>query len=245
MRVVKAPAPPPEGVHDPRVGVIIVAAGASRRMTGEDALPLDKVFAPLAGKPMIAHTISAFQEYPQVGEIVLVLSQDNLERGRSLVAQGGWRRPVEVCLGGPRRQDSVKVGLQRLSPCSWIMVHDGARPCVTQELLQRALEEASTTGAAIPALPVNDTIKRVQDSFVLETLPRETLRAVQTPQVFRSELLRRAYQGDLDEVTDDASLVEKLGHRVKVFLGSYENIKVTTREDLVFAEAILRRRATP
>ncbi|MCH8238081.1 MAG: 2-C-methyl-D-erythritol 4-phosphate cytidylyltransferase, partial [Proteobacteria bacterium] len=205
-----------------------------------DDREVEKVIAPLLGKPMIAHAISAFEECPQVREIVLVLSPGNLEQGRSLMALGEWRKLAKVCPGGPRRQDSVKAGLQSLSHCQWVMVHDGARPCVTQELLQRGLEQVLATGAAIPALPMNDTGKKVDsEGIVLETLQREGLRAVQTPQVFSTELLRKAYQEDLDEVTDDASLLEKLGHQVKVFRGSDENIKVTTPEDLIFAEAIL------
>ena len=230
---------PPDGGDDPRVGVIIVAAGQSQRMDG-----VDKIFAPLLGKPMIAYAVSAFQECPQVREIVLVLSKGNLEQGRSLMAQGEWGKLVKVCAGGPRRQDSVKAGLQHLSPCSLIMVHDGARPCVTQQLIQRGLEQVLTTGAAVPSIPVNDTIKRVHEGTVLETLPRGELRTVQTPQVFRSEVLKKAYEGDMDGVTDDASLVERLGHEVKVFCGSHENIKVTTPEDMVLAEAILKSRAS-
>jgi 2-C-methyl-D-erythritol 4-phosphate cytidylyltransferase len=206
----------------------------------------DKVFEPLLGKPLIFHTVSVFEECPAVSEIVLVLSSGNLEQGRRLVAQEGWKKLKQVCLGGPRRQDSVKAGLHHLSPCQWIMVHDGARPCVTQELIKLGLEQVLTTGAAIPAIAVNDTIKKVHpEGTVQETLLREELRAGQTPQVFRSDLLWEAYQGDLDGVTDDASLVERLGHEVRTFPGSPENIKVTTQLDLRLAEAILKSRAGP
>jgi 2-C-methyl-D-erythritol 4-phosphate cytidylyltransferase len=204
----------------------------------------DKVFEPLLGKPLIAHTVSVFEECPEVVEIVLVLGSDNLEQGRATAAQEGWKKLKLVCLGGPRRQDSVKAGLQHLSPCQWIMVHDGARPCVTQELIKRGLEQVQATGAAIPAIAVNDTIKKVHpEGAVQETLLREDLRATQTPQVFRYNLLLEAYQGDLDGVTDDASLVERLGHTVITFPGSRENIKVTTQMDLHIAEVILRSRA--
>lgn len=231
--------PTPQDSDNPRVGVVIVAAGASRRMMG-----LDKVFEPLLGKPLIAHTVSVFEECPEVREIVLVLSSDNLEQGRRLAAWEGWKKLKQVCPGGPRRQDSVKAGLQHISPCQWIMVHDGARPCVTQELAQQGLEQAQETGAAIPAIAVNDTIKKVYpEGAVLETLQREDLWAVQTPQVFRYNLLWEAYQGDLDGVSDDASLVERLGHQVKTFPGSSENIKITTQVDLHLAEVILKSRA--
>ena len=230
-------APSPEGVEE-RAGVVIVAAGVSRRMG------VDKVFAPLLGKPLIAHTVAAFEECPEVGEIVLVLHRDNLDRGRWLVEAEGWTKVKAVCAGGERRQDSVKAGLESLSPCRWVMVHDGARPCVTRDILRGGVQAAVDTGSAIPAVPVSDTIKSVdRDGAVLGTTPRETLRAVQTPQVFRYDLLLSAYRGDLDAVTDDASLVERLGHSVRVFDGSPENIKVTTPVDLLLAEAILRSRA--
>ncbi|MFH1560827.1 MAG: 2-C-methyl-D-erythritol 4-phosphate cytidylyltransferase [Chloroflexota bacterium] len=232
--------PPPEGSDNARVGVVIVAAGASRRMVRGD-----KVFEPLLGRPMIAHTVSVFEECPLVSEIVLVLGEHNLEKGRSLAAQEGWKKLKQVCPGGLRRQDSVKAGLQHLSPCQWIMVHDGARPCITQEIIRLGLEQALATGAAIPAVAVDDTVKKVRDGLVLETLQREGLWAVQTPQVFRYDLLQEAYQGDLDGVTDDAALVERLGHKVKTFPGSSENIKVTTQGDLRLAEVILKSRACP
>ncbi len=223
----------------PETGVVIVAAGVSRRM-GD----VDKVFAALLDKPLISHTVAAFEEFPQVGEIVLVLHRDNLERGRALAAEEGWRKVSRVCAGGERRQDSVKAGLDCLSTCRWVMVHDGARPCVTPDILERCIQEAARTGAAIPTVPVNDTIKSVDaEGVVLRTVPRDELRAVQTPQVFSYDLLRKAYQGNLDEVTDDASLVEMLGHEVRVFQGSPDNIKITTKTDLLLAEAILRDRA--
>ncbi|MDA0987782.1 MAG: 2-C-methyl-D-erythritol 4-phosphate cytidylyltransferase [Chloroflexi bacterium] len=227
-----------------RVGVIIVAAGASQRMMGRDMKPRDKIFEPLLGRPVISHTISVFEECPLVYEIVLVLGEHNLGKGRSLAAVEGWKKLKHVCLGGQRRQDSVKAGLQHISQCEWVMVHDGARPCVTQEIIRLGLEKVLETGAAVPAIAVNDTMKKVSaDGTVQETLQRESLRAVQTPQVFHYDLLQEAYRGDPDGVTDDASLVERLGHSVKVFTGSAENIKITTQVDLYLAEAIFKSRA--
>ena len=226
------------------VGVVIVAAGSGRRMAGADGLPVDKVFLPLLGRPLLAHTVSAFEECTFVTEIVLVLGEHNLEKGRDLAARQGWRKLKHICLGGERRQDSVKAGLDRLPDCEWVMVHDGARPCVTAELVAVGLARAGETGAAIPAVPVSDTVKRLdKDGSIVETPPREELWAVQTPQVFRGDLLRRAYVGSLDAATDDALLVERMGHRVGTFPGSPENIKVTTKVDLLLAEAILSGRA--
>ena len=229
----------PEGGQEPGSSVVIVAAGVSRRM-----VDVDKVFAPLLGKPLIAHTVAPFEDCPQVGEIVLVLHRDYLERGRRLVEVEGWRKVSQVCPGGKRRQDSVKAGLDSLSPCRWVMVHDGARPCVTQ-----GHTPAMHTGSgAHRGRHTNRASQRHREEGGREWNrsqhgPREELRAVQTPQVFRYDLLRKAYQGDLDEVTDDASLVEKLGHEVRVFDGSPDNIKITTQIDLLLAEAILRNRA--
>ena len=237
------PMPSPENDTNSRVGVVIVAAGMSHRMMGRDLKPRDKVFEPLLGRPLIAHTVSAFEESPLVDEIILVLGEHNLVKGQTLAAQEGWKKLKQICPGGSQRQDSVKAGLQHLSTCQWIMVHDGARPCVTQELIERGLEQVVVTGAAIPAIAVSDTVKRVQEGLVLETLSREGLWAVQTPQVFHYNLLQEAYQGDLKGVTDDASLVERLGHSVRVFTGSVENIKVTTQVDLHLAEVILSSRA--
>ena len=230
--------------EDGRAGVVIVAAGSGRRMAGDDGLPVDKVFLPLLGMPLLAHTVSAFEVCPAVSEIVLVLGEHNLDKGHDLAAREAWSKLTHICLGGERRQDSVKAGLDRLSGCEWVVVHDGARPCVTAELAEAGLACARETGAAVPVVPLSDTVKRLDSGgAIVETPPREELWAVQTPQVFRAELLRGAYDVSLDGVTDDASLVERMGHRVSTFAGSPENIKVTTQVDMLLAEAILAGRA--
>ena len=227
-----------------RAGVVIVAAGSGRRMAGDDGLPVDKVFLPLLGRPLLAHTIAAFPECPVVSEIVLVLGEHNLDKGRNLASREGWSKLSHICLGGERRQDSVKAGLERLSGCDWVMVHDGARPCITAQLAEAGLARARETGAAVPVIPLSDTIKRLDmQGSIVETPPRQELWAVQTPQVFRRDLLRRAYESSLEGATDDASLVERMGHAVGTFPGSPENIKVTTQFDLLLAEAILSVRA--
>ena len=223
---------------EPKVGAIIVAAGSSTRMQG-----VDKTFAPLLGRPLISHTIDKFEEFAPVTQIVLVLADDSLEVGRSLVNERGFRKISHVCAGGSRRQDSVKAGLDALDPCDWVMVHDGARPGLDQPLLQRGLEAvaASPDGAAIAGVPVKDTVKVVDSrGVVTDTPPRETLWAAQTPQIFDYYLLRRAHANFHGDATDDAMMVEALGCQVRIFLGSYENLKVTTPEDLVVMEAVLR-----
>lgn len=218
-----------------KVGAIVVAAGTSRRMG-----VVDKIFAPLLGKPLLAHTVDVFQRCPTIDEVVIVLSEDKLDEGWRLVKEYRWSKVAEVCPGGVRRQDSVREGLKRLSGCEWAVIHDGARPCLSLGLIEAGLEEARQSGAAIPAIPVTDTIKVISpDSFVAETSPRQGLWAVQTPQVFRFDIIDEAYRKAEGDVTDDATLVENLGYRVKVYPGSYNNIKVTTPEDMALAEAIL------
>ncbi len=216
--------------------MIIAAAGAGKRM-GQD-----KIFAGLLGRPLLVWAVEPFQSCDLVNQIVIVLRAKDLERGRRLLREYNWAKVKAVCPGGERRQDSVAEGLKRLEDCEWVVVHDGARPCLTPELIEKGLAEAKETGAAIPAVPVKDTIKLVSDDFVERTPRRENLWAAQTPQVFRFELLAQAHAEVSEKVSDDALMVEKLGHRVKVYPGSYTNIKVTTPEDLELAEIILRRR---
>jgi 2-C-methyl-D-erythritol 4-phosphate cytidylyltransferase len=219
-----------------KVSAIIVAAGQSQRMNG-----LDKMLAPLAGKPVLAWSIEALQKSKRVDSIVLVNNQKNLEPVRCLVLDQKWTKVAEVCLGGQRRQDSVAAGLRLLKDCRWVIVHDGARPLLTQDLIDRGLKAADETGAAVAGVPVTDTIKMADEELtVIETPPRGRLWAIQTPQVFRFDILDSAYQQMQEDVTDDASLVELSGQRVKLYMGSYDNIKITTPRDLALAEFLIR-----
>ena len=216
-----------------KVGAIIVAAGESRRMGG-----VDKVLAPLGGKPVLAHVLDAFQRCNSIDQIIVVVSSANVERCRKLITKEGLSKPIEVCAGGRRRQDSVAAGLKQLQNCHWVVIHDGARPLVTRDLIERGLKAAQETGAAVAAIPVTDTIKVAGDNRIVhQTPPRQNLWAVQTPQVFRYSLIAEAYEKANSEVTDDASLVEQLGHKVKLYMGAYDNIKITTPDDLLIAEA--------
>ena len=204
---------------------------------------VDKIFAAVAGKPVLWHVLQIFQGCGVVDQAVVVLNEASVERGLRLVEEGGFSKVVAVCAGGQRRQDSVAEGLKRLDGCSWVVIHDGARPCLTVELVERGLEEARQIGAAIAAVPLKETVKVVDAEGGIESTPRrQSLWAAQTPQVFRFDLITEAYRMVNGEVTDDASLVEALGHKVKVYMGSYDNIKVTTPEDLALAETILRMR---
>jgi 2-C-methyl-D-erythritol 4-phosphate cytidylyltransferase len=222
-------------------GVIVVAAGASTRMNG-----LDKTLAPLNGVPLIARTVTAFEASPQVGAIVIVVAKHNLDAVRELAEGQGWSKVTSICAGGSRRQDSVANGLRELPPCDWVLVHDGARPFVDEALISRGLEAAKATGAAIPGVPPKDTVKIVDaGDAVQSTLDRDSLRIVQTPQVFRRDVLEQAHREVTADATDDAAMVESLGVSVRVFTGSYRNIKVTTPEDMAVAEALLKQGVVP
>ncbi|MGD9116777.1 MAG: 2-C-methyl-D-erythritol 4-phosphate cytidylyltransferase [Dehalococcoidia bacterium] len=217
-----------------KVSAIIVAAGESKRMNG-----VDKVLAPLAGKPVIAHVLNTFDSCKSIDNIVLVVNRKSLDACQKLVA--GLATPVEVCLGGKRRQDSVAAGLKKVEGSQWVVIHDGARPLVTNELIEEGLKAAQETGAAAAAVPVTDTIKVAgDDSIVRETPPRQNLWAVQTPQVFRYDIIAEAYKKAAEEATDDAALAERAGYKVKLYTGSYDNIKITNSGDLLAAEAILK-----
>jgi 2-C-methyl-D-erythritol 4-phosphate cytidylyltransferase len=215
-------------------GAIIVAAGSGTRMAGAD-----KLFTEVAGQPLLAHAIAPFQECASIERIVLVMAPLNLKRGRDLVERYGFTKATALVKGGERRQDSVRLGLEALGGCDYVAVHDGARPLVTPELIARGLEAARETGAAAPALPIADTVKEAgPNGIVLRTLDRSRLWAVQTPQVFRYELLLRAHREITADVTDDAAMVEALGEPVRLFEGSRANIKVTTVEDLTLIKAL-------
>jgi len=221
-----------------KFGAVVVAAGTSSRMGG-----IDKIFAPILGLPLVAYALDQLETFPPVTQVALVLDQDSVKRGRELVNQRGYKKVHPVCPGGSRRQDSVLLGIQALEPCDWVVIHDGARPCLDHGTLERGLESAQETGAAVAGVPVKDTIKSVSpQQVVLNTPDRKGLWAAQTPQIFRYDLLLEAHTVCLEDVTDDAAMVESIGHTVKMFLGSYENLKVTTPEDLATAEVFLQPR---
>jgi 2-C-methyl-D-erythritol 4-phosphate cytidylyltransferase len=209
--------------------------------------PLEKQFLNLGGMPLLGRTLRTFQASSCITAIVVVVPANRVELVRQdMVKPYDISKVVAVVAGGPRRQDSVRLGVEALGP-GWdlVVVHDGARPLVSQELIAQCVGEAMLHGAAIAAVPATDTIKEVDAAgFVERTPSRERLWMVQTPQVFRYDWLLEAHQEAHREgfqATDDASLVERLGFRVRVVHGSYENIKVTTRADLRLAQEILGR----
>lgn len=217
------------------LGAVIVAAGSGIRMGG-----LDKLFTEVAGRPLLAHAIAPFQECASVERIVLVLAAENVGRGEALAGEHGFAKVCAVVQGGKRRQDSVRLGLEVLGECEYVAVHDGGRPLVTVELIERGLEAAGATGAAVAALPLVDTIKEAgADGLVVRTVDRSRLWATQTPQVFRYDLLAQAHREITSDVTDDAAMLEALGIPVRLFPGDRRNIKVTTAEDLEVVGALL------
>ena len=229
---------------------IVPAAGRGLRMGA--AKP--KQFLELSGKPILLHTLETLAGVYFLAEILLVVPDDFLAAAERLVSQhafhevGGGQR-IRVIAGGAERQDSVFNGLQALPlDCDWVFIHDGVRPFATPELLKSTWDAALKTGAAIAALPASDTIKRVRSGQVVETVPREEIWLVQTPQVFRREILLEAYREARRQGwsgTDDAFLVERLGLPVAVVPGERSNIKVTTREDLAWGSWFLGQAHSP
>ncbi len=218
------------------MGLIVVAAGSATRMMG-----VDKIFLPVLGVPLIAYSVEALTSSTLVGSFVLVLASHNVAAGERLAVERGWDKFAGVCQGGARRQDSVKRGLDRLAKHPWIAVHDGARPLPGPAILERGLQAARETGASVAAVPAKDTIKVVSDDGTVESTPaRSSLWMVQTPQVFAYDILESAHRTCTESFTDDAAMVESMGHKVRVFEGSYANLKVTTPEDLPMLEAALR-----
>jgi 2-C-methyl-D-erythritol 4-phosphate cytidylyltransferase len=203
----------------------------------------DKLWVSLAGRPLIAHTLFVFQHCPSVHRIILVVASGREKLGHSLVKGAHLHKVSSICVGGEERQDSVRAGLAALDACEWVVVHDGARPLVTRRLVEQGLAAARETGAATCAVPMNDAVKLVdQKGRVERSLDRRHLWSVQTPQVFRYETLLQAHREAASKVRadDDATLVERLGLPVKVYMGSYQNLKVTTQEDLLLAQVLLR-----
>lgn len=231
----KKPAPPV-------CSAVIVAAGASSRMEG-----IDKMMAPLGELPVLVHTLYAFQDCSAVDEIILVTREDLLVEAARLCQDFRLDKVRKVIVGGAERSRSVQAGLQEVrEDASLIAIHDGARPLVSQAVIAQAVEQAAETGAAAPAVPLTDTIKRGEKGLAVETVDRSALWAVQTPQVFEAGLIRAALKKALEDgaaITDDCAAVERLGMKVVLTPGSRENLKITTPLDLILGEAILTARA--
>ncbi len=221
---------------------IIVAAGDSRRMG------FDKLLAPIAGKPVIAHTIRAFERAKSVDEIIIVARSDRRNDIEAAVGDEKFAKVRSVIPGGKRRQDSVRAGLNAVeSAARYVAVHDGARPLITAEQIERVFQECRTCDAVSLAERINDTLKRADgDLLVTGSVDREQLYAMQTPQIFERQLLEEAYRAVYAEgisVTDEVSTVERLGRKVVLVLNDDFNFKITYPHDLPVADFILRERA--
>ncbi len=225
---------------------IIPAAGAGILMRSD----IPKTFLGLQDKPVLAHTLQAMEGCPEIDSVVVVIAAEYVEKcRRDIVGRYGFKKVTQVVAGGRERQDSVYNGLQAVPPETEIVaVHDGARPLVTPALLSLSVQEARRCGAVLVGVPLKDTVKEVSEAgIVLSTLKRERLWAAQTPQTFRYDLLKSA----LDNARQsgfffffEASLVERLGHPVKIIPGTSLNLKITVPEDMILAEAILNSRDT-
>lgn len=219
-----------------KVSAIILAAGKGLRL-GAD---ISKSLVLVNSKPLISYSLEAFNCNSLIGDIVIVANKENWEAISILLNRFHIKKPFQLVKGGLLRQDSVRNGLEATGEQSkLVVVHDGARPFVSQEIISAVIKEAKHSGAAIAGVPVKATVKEVNSKYsVIRTLKRNKLWEIQTPQAFRKELLLEAYKRfGKSEVTDDAGLVEKTGAKVSVVLGSYRNIKITTPEDLVIAQA--------
>lgn len=222
-------------------GVIIVAAGSSSRMGG-----INKIISPLCGIPVIQRTIFAFEKIAAVKSIVIVTKDDMIADMQRIISDAGFAKVTDIVSGGKSREESVKNGFDFLSKdCAIkkVLVHDGARPIVSDDVINRVINAADSFGAAIPAVAVKDTVKRVGTlGRVEETLIRDGLVNIQTPQGFKTEVLSDAFLksgDDLSKYTDDSSLVEAAGNDVYTVMGDYKNIKITTPEDMLIATAYI------
>jgi len=223
------------------LSAIIVAGGSSQRMG------FDKLFAVIAGEPVIAHSIRAFEHASSVSEIVVVARNERHDEIRKISRAAGFKKVRSIEPGGERRQDSVRAGLDRIDHAAkYVAVHDAARPLITPEQIERAFEQCRVHDSAALAQPVNDTLKRADaDLLVVGLVDRHQLYAMQTPQIFERKLIEDAYR-DVDaekaSVTDEVSAVERLGHKIALVLNDDFNFKITYPRDLPLADFILRER---
>jgi 2-C-methyl-D-erythritol 4-phosphate cytidylyltransferase len=229
-----------------KTAAIIPGAGSGERLAASE----NKPFLLLGEKPLLVHTVQRFQESPEIDEIVLVVQGKDIRRAETLVAEHRLGKVTAVVEGGDRRQDSVYRGLRRLQGrgIAYVLVHDAVRPFVDTSRIREVIRIAEEHGAAVLAIQPKDTIKLSNGTpFIQKTLDRARLWAVQTPQCFSMDLLMKAYDSAIKDkfvATDDSSLVERLGVNVRIVEGSYDNIKITTPEDLELAEMILRRHSS-
>ena len=225
---------------------IVLAGGSGKRMNSD----IPKQYLMLAGKPVIYYSLKAFQDNSHIDDIILVTAEEYIDYAKENILDKTLSKVSMVIQGGMERYDSVYKGLQCIKEPGYVFIHDGARPCISQKLIDDCYTNVVKNGACIAAVPVKDTIKIADaEGFAAETPDRSTLWQIQTPQCFVTAEIREAYQkmmeaGD-DSVTDDGMVMETYGIRgVRMIKGSYENMKITTPEDMLLGEAILKGRST-
>lgn len=218
---------------------VIPAAGQGKRMNAG----VSKQWIELLGKPVLSYTLDVFEKDPACSGIVLVGSERELKQMQDFVQTFQYTKVRQIVPGGSERQQSVFEGLKKVpEDAELVLIHDAARPFITYHHISRLAENAAETGSAVLAVPVKDTVKRAVQNQVEETIDRSSLWAVQTPQAFRLSIVKEAHEkaaADRYLGTDDASLVERIGHTVAIVMGDYHNIKLTTSDDLLFGQAIL------
>ncbi|MBI3996592.1 MAG: 2-C-methyl-D-erythritol 4-phosphate cytidylyltransferase [Candidatus Omnitrophica bacterium] len=229
--------------HSMDVAAVVPAAGSGTRFTGSPS----KLFAPLHGRPLLAHTLAALQVSPDIRWIIVVVRAGEQARMRTFLKQHAITKAVLPCVGGASRAASVARGCAVVPRAArWVLIHDGARPCVTPDVIARAVRAARREGAVACGLPATVTVKAVDErQGVRLTLDRESLWLVQTPQVFRREWITQALTragSQLEQFPDDAAILEAAGFPVRMVHGDPRNIKVTTKDDLILAETILSHR---
>lgn len=225
-----------ENNHFMKKFAIVVAGGSGTRM-GTD---IPKQFLELCGKPVLMHTIEIFHRWDNACKIILVLPESQQSFWQELCQRHGFAVPVKVVAGGDTRFFSVKNGLQQINDAGIVLIHDGVRPLVSSRTLDRCVDSAIANGNAIPALPVTESLRK-KDGDTSIAVDRSMFFSVQTPQTFQTKQIQLAYSQEYDPIfTDDASLAEKAGFPIFMVEGNRENIKITTPEDLIFAEALLK-----
>ena len=231
-----------------KTAAVVLAAGSGKRM----GTSVHKQYLLIKGKPVIYYTLRAF-ELSEVDEIILVTGADEIDYcSREIVEKYNFQKVRAVIAGGKERYDSVYEGLKALSDCDYVLIHDGARPMISAEDIEKSMQMVEQEDACVLATPVKDTIKIVKKGYVTDTPDRDTLWAMQTPQSFSTELLRNAYilletkqkkEKIVPNITDDAMIVEYMtGHKIRIIPGNYANIKITTPEDLAIAEMFLKKK---
>lgn len=222
-----------------KVVAIVPAAGSGKRLKKN----IEKPFIKLRSKPLLFYTLKVLNDSPVINRIILVVKEGLIKKGQALVKRYNFKKVKSIVKGGPTRGDSVLKGLNLVDKdIGYVLIHDGARPLLEGGLIKRSVKAAERFGASCVCVPAKPTVKLSNGGYISKTLNRNLLWETQTPQVFKKEVIFKAYRnkGRIKSATDDASLVEKLGYKVRIVRGSYRNIKITTEEDLLLAKALLK-----